>query len=45
MALAADVPDADLREMVADAHARVVAGLPKRQREALAAGRDPLAAP
>lgn len=36
VSLSSDVPDADLRQMVADAYALVVAALPKRQRDVLA---------
>ena len=39
--LASDVADDDIRQMVADAYALVVAGLPRRHRDALAEGREP----
>ncbi len=39
--LASDVPDAEIRAMVAASYALVVAGLPRAAREALAAGRAP----
>ena len=41
--LASDVPDDEIREMIGHAYELVVAGLPRRDREALAQGRDPLA--
>ena len=40
--LASDVPDDEIRDMVGASYALVVASLPRRTREALAGGRDPL---